>query len=73
MNALKLNQLEKNTLSEKEMNNLNGGNWICKCSCYYQDSGGSSIDDNMSANAALPGGRKSGEGDNANQIVVCTP
>ncbi|MEF9987370.1 MAG: TIGR04149 family rSAM-modified RiPP [Bacteroidales bacterium] len=50
MNALKLNQLEKNTLSEKEMNNLNGGNdRACLCGC----KGSSSTEANGEANVQI--------------------
>lgn len=48
MKSLKLNYLEN-----KEMANIKGGFIIhrhCSCSCYYADSGGSTIDGNFSAN-----------------------
>ena len=58
MNTLKLNTLEKNILSQKEMNNLNGGE-SCGCGCLYQSQGGSSTQDNGFANSS--GGKDSSE------------
>ena len=74
MHSLKLNSQERMSLSKKEMNLLNGGNWICTCSCYYAGNGGSSIDDNMSANAVNtdPDKNQSKNGDNSHAVVVCT-
>lgn len=51
MKRIKLNRIEVDILSAKEMNVVKGGT-SCACSCYYAESGGSSID----ANAALGGG-----------------
>lgn len=55
MKRLKLNAKEVDLLSAKEMNFVKGGA-SCACSCYYAESGGSSIDANGDANAALGGG-----------------
>lgn len=55
MRRLKLNAKEVDLLSAKEMNSVKGGA-SCACSCYYAESGGSSIDANGDANAALGGG-----------------
>lgn len=49
MKSIKVNQLEKNNLSENEMQSVKGGN-VCKCSCYYRNVGGSSIEANGPAN-----------------------
>lgn len=49
INKLRLTQLSKAELAAKQMNALRGGNF-CHCSCYYANSGGSSSDDNASAN-----------------------
>lgn len=49
MKSLKLNLIEKERLSKKEMSEMFGGN-VCNCGCYYRDSGGSSIEANGSAN-----------------------
>jgi natural product precursor len=46
---LKLNALNKQNLEEKQMDALRGGG-MCNCSCYYANSGGSSINANMMAN-----------------------
>jgi natural product precursor len=49
-----LNNLAKNTMKEKEMNLIRGGfNDMCRCSCCYAGSGGSSIADNGMANSKL--------------------
>ncbi len=52
MNPFKLNQLEKKNLSEKEMQNVQGGNErVCLCGCKYEGQpGGSSTDANGNAN-----------------------
>ncbi len=55
MQGIKLNRIEVDILSAKEMNVVKGGA-SCACSCYYAESGGSSIDANGDANAALGGG-----------------
>ncbi len=55
MKRIKLNRIEVDILSAKEMNVVKGGT-SCACSCYYAESGGSSIDANGDANAALGGG-----------------
>lgn len=49
MKTLKLTQLEKNLLQEKEMENVKGGN-TCGCGCKYAGSGGSNTYDNANAN-----------------------
>lgn len=64
MKKLKLNQVERNNLTNKEMNNLKGGAWLCTCSCYWADQGGASIQENAKANALIPGGGHSTEGGN---------
>ena len=51
LGKLKLNQLSKGEMGNKEMNYLKGGS-DCGCSCYYKDSGGSSVQDNGNANLA---------------------
>lgn len=64
LGELKLNQLSKANLNQKEMNSLFGGaNQVgcCVCGCYYKDSpGGSSVGGNSGANGASglesPGG-----------------
>lgn len=51
MKTLKLNQIEKNRLSEKMMNQLVGGAVGCGCGCQYAgEGGGSSHADNGNAN-----------------------
>ncbi|MEG1886244.1 MAG: TIGR04149 family rSAM-modified RiPP [Alistipes sp.] len=51
MKTLKVNQIEKNRLSEKEMNLIKGGErFTCRCGCYYADAVGSSIESNGRAN-----------------------
>ncbi|MCI1779802.1 MAG: TIGR04149 family rSAM-modified RiPP [Bacteroidales bacterium] len=73
MKKLKLTNLENNNLSEKEMNNLRGGNWTCGCSCYYANSGGSSSGDNADANADIGPGAHSRQGNNQYTRGRCTP
>lgn len=60
MKRIKLTTKESEILSEKEMNSVKGG-VSCACSCYYAESGGSSIDANGDANSEL-GGVASTEG-----------
>jgi len=59
MKNLKLNALNKKQLNKREMNTILGGG-TCGCGCAYADNGGSSTNDNGSANAAgglvSPGG-----------------
>lgn len=71
MKTLKVNKIEKNYLSVKEMTQLKGGDtWICSCSCLYADKGGSSTRDNGHANGLLgPGGHSEG-GDNEFKCLV---
>lgn len=54
MKKIKLIELEKHQLTHQAMNTIHGGA-SCACSCYYAESGGSSIDANGNANAALGG------------------
>ncbi len=49
---IKLNQLSKAELSEKEMNRLLGGDNCCICGCKYANYGGSSDMANGQANYA---------------------
>ncbi|GHV34145.1 hypothetical protein FACS1894178_1080 [Bacteroidia bacterium] len=52
MKNLKLNKLEERNLSEKQMNNIKGGEpHKCGCGCCYANSGGSSVCANGKANA----------------------
>lgn len=46
---IKLNNLAKNNLDNREMKELKGGN-VCGCGCCYAGSGGSSTEANGSAN-----------------------
>lgn len=55
MRSLKLNSLESNNLSKRELSNIRGGNpnWPGKCGCgclYEGEPGGSSTFNNMAAN-----------------------
>lgn len=54
MKSLKLDVLEQNQLKNQEMNALQGGGKLtCSCGCKYAGQGdGSSVESNMSANAA---------------------
>ena len=54
LKKIKLNQLENTDLNEHEMIRILGGYdaGSCQCGCYYAGSGGSSTNDNGSANAA---------------------
>jgi natural product precursor len=51
---IKLNNLAKNTITEREMNRVKGGclDTCCGCGCAYAGNGGSSVQDNKNANAA---------------------
>lgn len=57
---LKLNQLSKEELKKRELNQIRGGS-CCKCCCGYQWEGDSSTGDNYSANLAA--GHTSSYGD----------
>jgi natural product precursor len=49
---LKLAKLAKDTLSNKELNCVKGGNCCtCGCGCYWAGAGGSSTVDNGNANS----------------------
>ena len=49
LDNFKINILSENNMSNKEMSDLKGGN-NCSCSCYWANQGGSSIEDNRTAN-----------------------
>ncbi|WP_300855271.1 TIGR04149 family rSAM-modified RiPP, partial [uncultured Alistipes sp.] len=51
MKSLKANRIEKEILSNKEMNQVRGGEGFCGCGCLYEGKGGSSSSDNASANS----------------------
>ncbi|MDR1199890.1 MAG: TIGR04149 family rSAM-modified RiPP [Prevotellaceae bacterium] len=51
MKKIKLNILAKNTIKEKEMNQIKGGG-CCACGCMYVNQGGSGTIDNHYANKA---------------------
>ena len=70
LKRLKLSDLSDKSLKDKEMNALKGGNLEgCRCSCYWENQGGSSSDDNMSANYSLGDGTKSYDGCNQYWMV----
>ena len=51
ISKLKLNQLSKNDMEKREMNNLRGREGpCCGCGCHYSGSGGSSAYDNLNEN-----------------------
>lgn len=52
MKTLKVNQLEKDRLSQQEKEHIRGGAIGCGCSCMYEGRGGSNTSDNRGANAA---------------------
>jgi natural product precursor len=65
MKNMKLNALENQSLSNKEMNKVRGGDRTCTCSC----AGSSSISSNMSANYNLgSGGGHSTSGQNCYEM-----
>lgn len=49
---LKLNQLSKAVMEDRELINLRGGYYACTCGCCYQGNGGSSTNDNAIANSS---------------------
>ncbi len=50
---LKLNQLSRDELKKRELNQIKGGDGLCcGCGCHYFGDGGSSIADNWTANHA---------------------
>lgn len=70
LTKIKLNNLSKNSLDNREMKELKGGR-SCSCSCYYANAGGSSTNDNRYANYNLgDGGGKSINGDNYYTISI---
>ena len=53
LERLKLNQLSREELKKRELNQIKGGTGeCCGCGCYYQFEQGSSTSDNYSANIA---------------------
>jgi natural product precursor len=52
MKNMKLNALENQSLNNREMNAVRGGDCtrVCSCSCYYANNNGSSINANGDAN-----------------------
>lgn len=60
MKTLKANRIEKEILSNKEMNQIRGGEDFCGCGCLYEGKGGSSTSDNASANS-ITGAKSPGE------------
>jgi natural product precursor len=50
LSKLKLNVLNEQSLEERQMNALRGGDSVCTCSCYWANNGGSSSRDNSRAN-----------------------
>lgn len=68
LKRLKLSDFSDKSLKDKEMNALRGGN-CCRCSCYWEDQGGSSSSDNSSANFGIGDGGESLQG--CNQYVNC--
>jgi natural product precursor len=66
MKKIKLNILESQNLSDKEMNKVRGGDRTCTCSC----AGSSSIGSNMEANYNIgANGGHSTSGDNCYQMT----
>lgn len=71
LKKIKLNKLSDNTLAERQMKGLKGGGVYekhCRCSCAYANQGGSSTNDNMTANFKL--GTYSTTGDNGSGMGV---
>lgn len=50
LKKIKLNKLAENSLAERQMKEVKGGDRCCVCTCAYMHHGGSSTHDNMSAN-----------------------
>lgn len=71
LQKIKLNKLAENSLANREMKELKGGNYCCSCSCAYANNGGSSIDANRDAN--MDYGYHSRTGSNSYIGVVVTP
>ncbi|TVQ08149.1 MAG: rSAM-modified peptide [Bacteroidetes bacterium] len=69
MKSLKLNKINRNQLTAKQMNAVTGGG-SCGCSCYWAGQNGSSTIDNGIEN--WKGRMSSLQGDNAFQIC-CAP
>lgn len=66
LKRLNLSDLSDKSLKDKEMNALKGGN-CCNCSCYWEDKGGSSVEDNTSANYSFNGTSEHG----CNEYTEC--
>jgi hypothetical protein len=66
LKRLKLSDSSDKSLKDKEMNALKGGN-CCNCSCYWEDKGGSSVEDNTSANYSFNGTSEHG----CNEYTEC--
>ncbi len=68
LKRFKLNALAAKGLRQKEMDAIIGGYSTCRCSCYWENNGGSPSGTNMIANAKY--GYYSTEG--CNQFVLDT-
>ena len=57
MNAIKLNKIGNNALTNNERMDLRGGTGrVCTCSCCHANDGGSSVANNGGANYSLGSG-----------------
>jgi len=52
MKTLKLNKLQANQISVRDIKRIVGGEGECCCGCFYANNGGSSTSDNFNANFA---------------------
>lgn len=69
MKSLKLNALERANLSNREMEQVKGGEERkCVCGCLYENKGGSSFEDNGKANYNI--GSKGGYTDTEHHKLV---
>ncbi|KAA4696818.1 rSAM-modified peptide [Bacteroides fragilis] len=68
LKKLKLHVLAEESMKDRTMNALRGGN-CCTCSCYWEGNTGSSSNDNRDANYNIGSGGHSTEG--CNQYYTC--
>jgi natural product precursor len=64
LGKLKLNVLNEQSLEQKQMNELRGGEHCCTCSCYWANNEGSSSGSNRDANYNSPTQSYSNQGSN---------
>ncbi len=78
LKKIKLNKLSDDALAQRQMKGLKGGGIYrrsCTCSCAYANTGGSSTEDNLTANYRLGskgGYSKTGDNGSGHDTIIIT-